>query len=500
MKYVPHALLFVLFLLALSTSLSSQTITILYPNGGEVLTPGDMELIQWTWTGAIDSVRVDYSTNGGGTWTPIEQKTLNDSFCGWNVPNKPGNTLLIKVTDSSNPSILDISDNNFSITSSIQITSPVSGENWEVGTLDTITWDATKGIANVKIDYSTNGGTSWATIIASTPHNGIYPWNVPNKPSTNALVRVTDTDNTFVLDMSDIFNISTQITVLSPNGGENWEVGSSQDITWDASPGISDVKLEYSTNGGGSWTQLVASTLNTGVYGWKIIDVPSNAFRIKITDCTNTAITDMSDNNFTVFSNLNVISPNGGELFYVGEEQIISYAASSGISKVKFEYSTNNGTTWSQILIAENDSTIIWNIPNKPSTQCLVRITDNSVSSASDASDDTFEINTGVKIEEVDPDLPVPKFFSQSQNLPNPFSRETYIRYSLPIECHVRICIYDISGKFIRSLVDKQEKMGYKTIRWNGTDEAGNKLPTGVYFYRMSAGTFRDTKKFVFLQ
>lgn len=489
-----------LFLIAPIAALTGQTITILYPNGGENLIPGDIELIQWTWTGTIDSVRVDYSTNGGGTWITVELKTLNDSICGWNVPNRPGNVLLVKVTDASNPSILDISDNTFSVTSSITITSPSSGENWEVGTLDTITWDATAGIVDVKIDYSVNGGTNWTTLIASTPNNGKYPWNVPNRPSSNALVRVTDTDNTSILDMSDLFNITTQITVISPNGGENWEVGNLQDIIWDASPGISDVKIEFSTNGGGTWQTLITSTLNTGTYGWKIPDTPYNTFRIKVTDYANAAIGDMSNNNFTVFSTMNLIYPNGGEIFYVGEEQIISYGASDGISEIKFDYSTNNGNTWYQILTTENDSSIIWNIPNRPSTQCLFRITDNSFTSSYDVSDDTFEINNGLKVEEEKPNAPVPKFFSQSQNLPNPFKRETCIRYALPIDCGVSIRIYDISGKLVRTLVDKQEKMGYKVIRWNGTDEAGTKLPTGVYFYRMNAGTFSDTKKFVFLQ
>jgi len=245
----------VFFLLILSlfyTGLYSQTITILSPNGGENLLVGDIELITWTWTGTIDSVKVEYSTNGGGTWTIIETKTLNDSICGWNIPNKPGNSYLVKVTDASNASTLDISDNLFSLTSSITITSPVGGDNWEVGNLETITWDATEGITDVKLEYSTNAGSNWTSIKTSTPNNGFYPWNVPNKPTSTALVRVTDTDNLSILDMSDLFNITTSLTVTSPNGGENWDVGSSQNITWNASPGISKVKIEVSTNGGGS--------------------------------------------------------------------------------------------------------------------------------------------------------------------------------------------------------------------------------------------------------
>lgn len=493
----------VFFLLILSlfyTGLYSQTITILSPNGGENLLVGDIELITWTWTGTIDSVKVEYSTNSGGTWTIIETKTLNDSICGWNVPNKPGNLYLAKVTDASNASILDISDNLFSLSSSIDITSPVGGDNWETGNLETITWDATDGIPDVKLEYSTNAGSNWTSIKTSTPNNGFYPWNVPNKPTNIALIRITDTDNSSVLDMSDLFNITTSLTVTSPNGGENWDVGTSQNITWNASPGISKVKIEVSTNGGGSWTSLVTSIFNTGVYGWKIPNSPYNTYRIKITDVDNATITDMSNNNFSVTSSINVIYPNGGEVFVVGEEQIISYGATSGISELKIQYSTNNGSNWTSIVTAANDSSIIWNIPNKPSTQCLVRITDNAVATVYDVSDDTFAIDTtGAKVEEEKKDKPIPGFFSQSQSIPNPFSRETVIRYAIPEDCRVVLKIYDIRGKLVKTLVDEDEKTGYKIVRWNGTDDKFCKLPTGVYFYRIKAGRFTDTKKFVLL-
>jgi len=208
----------------------------------------------------------------------------------------------------------------------------------------------------------------------------------------------------------------------------------------------------------------------------------------------------MSNSNFSVTSSINVIFPNGGEVFVVGEEQIISYGATPGISELKIEYSTNNGSTWTSIVTAANDSSIIWNIPNKPSTQCLVRIKDNAVATVYDVSDDTFAIDTiGAKVEEEKKDKPVPRFFSQSQNIPNPFGRETAIRYAIPEDCRVILKIYDIRGKLVKTLVDEDEKTGYKIVRWNGTDDKFCKLPTGVYFYRIKAGRFTDTKKFVLL-
>jgi hypothetical protein len=487
-------------ILFLPSVLLTQTITILTPNGGEDFHPGDIEFIMWEWSGSIDSVKVEYSTNSGGYWTVIENKTLNDSICGWNIPNKPGNSYLVKVSDASNPSILDVSDNLFSVSSSINISSPSGGESWEVGSQQTITWDATNGISDVKIEYSTNGGANWTTLTNSTPNNGSFPWNIPNDPTTNnALVRVSDKDNSTVLNMSSPFSITTSLAVTSPNGGENWETGTIQDITWNASAGISEVKIELSTNGGGSWTNLETSTYNTGTYAWKIPNSPYNTCKIKISDYENSSVTDMSDGNFSIISQVDAIYPNGGEVFYVGEEQILQYSASSGISELDISYSTNNGSSWTALITVENDSSLIWNIPNTPSTQCLLKVTDDAVATVYDVSDDTFEINTGVKIYEEQIDEAIPEFFSQSQNIPNPFHRQTAIRYALPHDCRVTLKVYDIQGNLLRLLVDETQKAGYKIVKWNGTDNKYNKLPTGIYFYRIRAGSFSDTKKFILL-
>ncbi|MDZ7263069.1 MAG: T9SS type A sorting domain-containing protein [candidate division KSB1 bacterium] len=90
----------------------------------------------------------------------------------------------------------------------ITISVPNGGENWEVGSIHDILWTSDHTSGNVKIEYSTNNGSTWSVIIASTVDDGSYAWTIPNTPSANCLVKITDTNGS-PADMSDAaFTIS----------------------------------------------------------------------------------------------------------------------------------------------------------------------------------------------------------------------------------------------------------------------------------------------------
>ncbi|NOY58113.1 MAG: hypothetical protein GXO75_04135, partial [Calditrichaeota bacterium] len=113
--------------------------------------------------------------------------------------------------------------------------------------------------------------------MSSTTDDGVYEWTIPNNPSTTCLVRVTDTDGS-PADQSDaVFTISAapSITVSAPNGGEDWEVGSVQNITWSSNKTSGTVHIEYSTDSGTNWADVVSSTTDDGVYEWTIPNNPS---------------------------------------------------------------------------------------------------------------------------------------------------------------------------------------------------------------------------------
>lgn len=94
----------------------------------------------------------------------------------------------------------------------------------------------------------------------------------------------------------------------------------------------------------------------------------------------------------------------------------------------------------------------------------------------------------------------LPNRFALLQNIPNPFNPTTVIAYDVPSASHVSLRIYDVSGQLVRTLVDEHRPAGHHTVRWDGTTTRGTQAATGVYFYRMTAGSFTSTRKMVLLK
>jgi predicted outer membrane repeat protein len=95
----------------------------------------------------------------------------------------------------------------------------------------------------------------------------------------------------------------------------------------------------------------------------------------------------------------------------------------------------------------------------------------------------------------------VPMAFALYQNVPNPFSPTTVILYDVPKGGgRVELRIYDVAGRLIRTLVDEVETPGSKRASWDGRDDHGYPVSTGVYFYRMTAPDFTKTRKMILLR
>ncbi len=85
----------------------------------------------------------------------------------------------------------------------------------------------------------------------------------------------------------------------------------------------------------------------------------------------------------------------------------------------------------------------------------------------------------------------IPRVFALSQNYPNPCGEFTIINYQLPKPSHTSLKIYDVAGRLVRTLVDERRKAGYYLARWDGKDTVGEKVASGIYFYRLSASPKR---------
>ncbi|MCF8457826.1 MAG: hypothetical protein K9H62_18005 [Bacteroidales bacterium] len=385
-----------------------NSITVIYPNGGELLTGGSSVDVEWSTTGTIDYVEVWYSTDWGNNWNYIDDHAFNDGLVSWNVPNVSTTTALIKINEFGNTSVVDYSDYEFSITqvaNSVTVISPNGGEVWTAGTTQIITWSTTGTFTYgaVEIWYSTNNGSSWDYIDDYATNNGQYAWTVPNVPTTSALIKINEVYNSSVVDVSDsTFEIaavvSNPVTVTAPNGGETLTGGSTYDITWTSDGSITLLDIYYSTDGGTNWTFISDFETNDGIYSWMVPNISTSSAKIMITEMSNTSVFDVSDAVFTinaVANSVTVISPNGGEVWTAGTTQIITWSTTGTFTygAVEIWYSTNNGSSWDYIDdYATNNGQYAWTVPNIPSISALIKINEVYNSSVVDVSDSTFEI------------------------------------------------------------------------------------------------------------
>ncbi len=93
-----------------------------------------------------------------------------------------------------------------------------------------------------------------------------------------------------------------------------------------------------------------------------------------------------------------------------------------------------------------------------------------------------------------------PDNYFLDQNYPNPFNPTTTIRYQLPEASFVTLSIYNLLGEKVATLVSKEQANGFYEVNWNGRNDFGEKLSSGIYFYRIDAGDFRQTKKMLMLK
>jgi hypothetical protein len=187
---------------------------------------------------------------------------------------------------------------------SITVISPNGNESWYAGLQQNIAWLTSGEVGDVKIEYSTDNGTNWTEIVASTENDGIYTWLVPATATTEGLVRISEAEDGIPSDTSDAnFVILDEpvIFVTAPNGGESWPVGSEQNITW-VSVNVGDVKIEYTSDGGMNWTEVVSSTENDGIYTWIVPDTVSTQCLVRISEAEDGIPADLSDGLFSIIA------------------------------------------------------------------------------------------------------------------------------------------------------------------------------------------------------
>jgi immune inhibitor A len=165
---------------------------------------------------------LEHNRNRGDAGDPYPGSSNNQSFNQSSTPNShsyPSDTnTWVQVRNISNSATTMTAD--LIVTQEVQsviVTSPNGGEIWQVGSVHDIIWASLGTSGLVKIEYSTNNGSNWSDVIASTPDDGTHPWVVPNTPSITCLIRVTDADDS----PSDVSNAVFTIFTAGYQGDVN---------------------------------------------------------------------------------------------------------------------------------------------------------------------------------------------------------------------------------------------------------------------------------------
>ncbi|MDC1037717.1 Ser-Thr-rich GPI-anchored membrane family protein [Candidatus Marinimicrobia bacterium] len=351
------------------------------PNGGEAWQIGTTHEITWTTSHPSENVAITLYKNSA-SYQLLSTATASTGSYSWTIADTidEGSNYTIRVALVSDPETFDESNNSFTLASTSQptltVTSPNGGENWELGSTHDITWTSSDLSGDIKIELY-QGGSMYQTILDSTDDDGSYSWTIPDSydEGSNYNLRISsvsdgnvydDSDNTFTLTSTS----QPTLTVTSPNGGENWELGSTHDITWTSSSLVASsiptnkknartrtnflqimetlnekekdlksqhINLESALNRtqsetrrgnvkielykGASLYQTIAESIDdNGSYSWTIpasYDGGSD-YKVRISSLSDGSVYDQSDDYFTLFTaennpTITVITPNGGE-------------------------------------------------------------------------------------------------------------------------------------------------------------------------------------------
>ena len=402
----------------------AESLTLTYPNGGEVFNAGTDLEVMWE---SMDVATVDIflSIDGGGTYIPIAQSyDASAGYLAWTIPaDYESGNCLIHIVDSNNTATEDNSEGVFSITKAttekyIEILSPTGGETWEVGTTQKITW-IQPGVGAVDLVYSMDGGKTWTEIVyglilrqltgGSNTTTKQYNWEIPDTPSAQCLIKINDSETGSISDESDVFSIikSTSekyIEIYSPQGGKTLQSGTTFTISW-GMEGVSEISIAYSIDGGATWNSI--DTMGVGSidwgeysYDWMVPGEVSTNCLISVRDPNDIQTRDRSDV-FSIISStgaayITLLSPMDGEVLEAGSIYTIQWE-SAGVNNVDIEVSWDGWATSSMIAEGLNatDGSYEWKPVGIESTECYVWVGDSNNDSVFSENEDPFTITSG---------------------------------------------------------------------------------------------------------
>jgi len=487
-------------------------VELLSPQSGAEIEIASIEELTWDGTDNVGIIAVDlhYSIDGGLSWSAIVEGEENTGLYSWTVPNAPSNEVVLRLIGHDAVGLFDTSDvagisiiivypivtainpqpglltwreSQFSVAfsqsmSSIENESILISSGYSGSVIDSAVVTHADESNTLTIEFP-SGFASLDTVtitLQSSSISNIYDYGLDGdgdgEPGDDYTVQYTtamlaDYDNSDTLDVLDLAQFVQALEEdnyyyeLGPVSGEVPHFISSLDFTYDIEDVMAFVMM---------WNWYYTT------FGGQFLSYESMGDQLSIETSPDSLIVTIPEGTVAY------------QVFVKYYPQNVQFSAPEQKSDLQMVHTHEEGVFSLAAVASGNKVSIPLDICGKRArmTVTLVAIGyDNEVLSRS-----TKE----VVIDNI------PEAYALGQNYPNPFNPVTVIEYELPDDAHINLAIYDVLGRKIRTLVSGMQPAGYAEVRWNGTDDWGNKVGTGIYFYRIETGKFSKTHKMVLMK
>jgi len=488
-----------------------------------------------------------------GSWTWIVPKTLSDSCL-----------IKVKAADAEIPVDLSDALFHIVRPAgeepSLTLTAPNGGESFEAGRVETIEWISEYLTGHMALLFSADSGRTWSEFATGLPAAGAYEWTIPATASEQCLIKVADSATGAIVDLSDApFSISAlpQNFALAFDGEDDLlQVAHHPSLNISGTMTIAFWMQNHQL--GQSWSRILekgtfdeyaisfysntgrlAGTLRSTIPGGARMQTlfgPSFSI-IPVREWVHVAVTyDGTTASLYINGILETSKTGKAAPRTLIRDLIIGAALHNDVYEYHFKGLLDEMSFWSVALTPEQIADRMFERP-RGSEESLVAYYSFDEGSGQFAHDkgpnllhgrlgktaDTDESDplwisidrparmaalavlekSFAPLEEVIEQEEIPLTCELGQNYPNPFNASTTITYTvpeMPESGSLRLDIFDIQGRLIRTLAQGTAAAGSHQILWNGTNEQGEMVPSGIYFYRLQAGSFQEIKRMVMLK